>query len=68
MFAHRRINLKKLLIAFILLMMSGVISAGSLCGAGTKIPAEESFKGAKSRYNLFMANSKNWGQRHRWDS
>ncbi len=63
-----RISLKNLLVVFILVLMSGLIGAGTLYGAGTQLPAEKSYKEAKANYNHFMANSKGWGQRHRWES
>ena len=67
LFAYRN-GLKNLLIVIVLVLMSGVIGAGTLYGAGAQLPAERSFKEAKANYNQFMANSKDWGQRRRWEA
>ncbi len=48
--------------------MTGVVGGGTLYGADSKVPAERAYKDAKVRYNRFMANPKEWGQRHRWES
>ena len=63
-----RVGSKKLLIVFILVLMSGLIDVGTLYGAGTQLPAEKGYKEAKTRYNRFMANPKSWGQRRRWEA
>ena len=67
LFAYRN-GLKNLLIFFAFVIMSGKIRAGTLHGAGTHLPAEKSFKEAKTSYNRFMANPKVWGQRRRWEA
>ncbi|MCD6292227.1 MAG: N-acetylmuramoyl-L-alanine amidase [Deltaproteobacteria bacterium] len=65
MFTYRS-TLKRLLIVSLLILMSGMIFAGTLYGAGAQLPAEKSFKAAKKSYNQFMAKSRDWGQRRRW--
>lgn len=63
-----RISSKKLLIVFLIVLMSGVAGAGALFGAHSELPAEKSYNEAKARYNRFMANPKGWGQRRRWEA
>lgn len=61
-------SVRILLIALIIIIFAGMGSPGSLKAAGTNIPAEKKFKVAKKNYSRFMANSRDWGQRRRWES
>ncbi len=63
-----RIGSKKLLIVFIIVLMSGLASAGALFGAVDELPVEKSYNEVKARYNRFMANPKGWGQRRQWEA
>ena len=57
---------KKTLIYIVLILLAGLVSSGALHGADREVPAEKNYKAAKVRYNRFMANPRQWGQRHRW--
>ena len=46
----------------------GLIAGGTIYGADVDLPAEKAYKYGKDRYNKFMANPKEWGQRHKWES
>lgn len=61
-----RIGSKKLLAIFTLVLMSALFSGGTLYGEFTLLPAEKSYRKAKTDYNRFMANPKGWGQRRSW--
>jgi N-acetylmuramoyl-L-alanine amidase len=61
-------SIKTLLIALIIIFFTGLSGPVSLLAAGTNVPAEKQFKSAKKNYTRFMANSKEWGQRQRWES
>ncbi|MCK5916332.1 MAG: tetratricopeptide repeat protein, partial [Deltaproteobacteria bacterium] len=65
---QKTFSIKILLIALIIILFSGISGALSLSVAGSKIPAEKSFKAAKDNYSQFMANPKDWGQRQRWEN
>ncbi len=57
-----------LLIALTIIIFAGLCNSVSLPAAGTDVPAEKQFKAAKKNYTRFMANSRDWGQRRRWES
>ena len=61
-------SIRTLLIALIIIFFTGLSGPVSLLAAGTNVPAEKQFKSAKKNYTRFMANSKEWGQRQRWES
>ncbi len=64
----RTLSSRILLIALTIILFAGLCGPVSLQAAGTAVPAEKQFKAAKKNYNRFMANSKDWGQRRRWES
>jgi len=61
-------SIRTLLIALIIIFFAGVSGPVSLQAASSNIPAEKQFKSAKKNYTRFMANSKEWGQRRRWEN
>ncbi|MCK5680771.1 N-acetylmuramoyl-L-alanine amidase [bacterium] len=64
----KTISIKNLLIALIILLLIGIIGPGDSGAAGSKVPAEKRYLVAKKNYTRFMANSKDWGQRRRWET
>jgi len=63
---QRPLSVKTLLIALIVLLALWILGCGSINAAGSKLPAEQSFKAAKRNYSQFMTNSQDWGQRQLW--
>ncbi len=59
---------KKLLIVFIIVLMSVLGGAGVIYGAGGELPVEKRYNEVKALYNRFMANPNGWGQRRRWEA
>jgi len=64
---RKQLSVKFLLIAIIVILISGVSGTGSFCLAGSKLPAEKSFKAAKKDYSQFMSDSKDWSKRRHWE-
>ncbi len=61
-------SIRTLLIALTIIFFAGLSGPAGLQAAGANVPAEKQFKSAKKNYTRFMASSKEWGQRRRWES
>ena len=64
---YKQFSVKFLLIAIIVILLSGISGSGGALLAESKIPAEKSFKAAKDEYSQFMSNSNDWGKRQHWE-
>ncbi len=65
---HKQLSVKFLLIAIIVILISGVSGSGTSLLAESRVPAEKSFKAAKDEYSRFMSNSRDWNKRQHWEA